>query len=57
MLNAPASDLAAVGVKSGLFRAEQAWELRFGEAAVEVLEADVRRVGEVLGWVKRIVRD
>jgi hypothetical protein len=57
VLKAPAPDLAAVAVKIGLIRAEQAWELRFGEAALEVLEADVRRLGEVLGWVKRIVRD
>jgi hypothetical protein len=37
LLKAPAPDLRAVGVKIGLIRAEQAWELRFGGAAFAVL--------------------
>jgi hypothetical protein len=45
LLKAPAPDLRAVGVKIGLIRTEQAWELRFGDAAFEALEADVRRLG------------
>jgi hypothetical protein len=45
LLKAPAPDLGAVGVKIGLIRAEQAWELRFGDAAFVVLAEDVRRLG------------